>query len=317
MKLTIYLFVLTLLLSACQNTKEPKWTYEAFFEQAFEIIKQESIKKNDINWAALKQDVKDSITRFASNQDAYDAIKYTVELIDDGHSVFVDATTPNRLSTDTISIPQIETDIVGDSIGYLKLPGLVANDSITHQYSSVIRKALLDLDKSAALSGWIIDLRENSGGKLGSECLGLAPLFSDTLVGLSRNNQNELRTIVCKNDRFYFGDVLIDTLICDRSLSNHDKKVAVLTSNNTVSAGEFLALAFMFQDSTRVFGTRTRGKTSHLQLMTFKSNALLLLAVEEYCDINKNSVPDGVYPEVECLSEDCMNEVIDWIEGAT
>src|SRR5687768_2363669 len=92
-------------LSGCETRKE--WTPTLFFEQSFNVIKDNSIKKNDVNWSRLKETVLDSIKHFNSDKDVYRAIKYTIYLINDGHSVFINPSDTNVFDTDTLSIPDI------------------------------------------------------------------------------------------------------------------------------------------------------------------------------------------------------------------
>ncbi len=314
MRIAYLLLIVTLFSFSCK--RKTQWNSEAFFEQTFELIKEKSIKKNELNWVNLKQAVKDSIKQFDSNEEVYNAIDYTIKLIDDGHSHFVPANTPNRLTIDTLNIPEVTTKVIDDNIAYLKLPGFVANDSLSKQYSLNIRKSLLELDQSKNLSGWIIDLRRNTGGKLSNESLGISPLFENPLIGISCNNKNDFREITCTSNYFNFGNFIMDSLIYDSHLINENRKIAVLVSDKTVSAGEFLTLAFKFQNNTKVFGEKTKGKTSHLQLFTFKSDAKLLLAIESYCYSDKNIVGGGIKPDIDCTPEESLTKAIEWIKNA-
>lgn len=315
--LIIKIFLLFLIISC---SRDVQWSFDKFFEQTFKAIEENSIKKSTINWTDLKKTVKDSISVFNSNEDVYRAIGYTVKLIDDGHSIFFSAQSPkngpvkNSMLIDTLSIPAIEIKIIENNIGYINLPGFFANDSLTDRYVLEIRKGLIRLDTTAKLSGWVIDLRSNSGGRLSSEPLGLSPLFEKPLVGISCDIKNTLRNISVIDNRFYFGDFLMDSLNYESSLVNKNKKIAVLVSEKTVSAGEFLALAFSFQENTKLFGSKTKGKTSHLRLFDFKSNAKLLLATDYYCDKNENIIQGGVMPDVECEKEESLSKAIEWIK---
>ncbi|MGS2741930.1 S41 family peptidase [Sinomicrobium sp. M5D2P17] len=314
MKKLLTLLILTILLS-CK--KDPQWNFDTFFDQVFGLIEERSIKKDDINWTALKQTIKDSIKTFKSNDDVYRAIDYTVKLIDDGHSIFLPSSTPNPLLSDTLKIPEITSKVLDGDIGYLKLTGFLANDSISTIYTQNIRKSLMKLDKEHNLSGWIIDLRKNKGGKLSTECLGVAPLFQKSLVGIAKNNKNEFIEISCFPDAFYFGDYKMDSITSDTLLLNKNKKIAVLVGNNTASAGEFISLAFKFQDNTKVFGEKTRGMTSHLELISFMSDAKLLLASKNYCDKNKEVIHGSIEPDIKCDLKESTEKAIQWIKDAS
>ena len=311
-------FILALLLISMSCKKKQSNAYEDYYYQLLSLIEQNSVKKNDINWSDIKRDVKDSIKVFSSNDDLYRAIKYTLKLINDGHSLFISSRidisnhTVSRFNSDTI--PEVEARIINGEIGYLNLHGLYANDSLTGIYQMEVRKALLRLDSSSKLSGWIIDLRNHSGGKLTSESLGLSPLFEQPLIGISCDNMHSFKNIVCSNNVFNFGDIKLDSLIGNSTLKNRHKKIAVLVGKSTVSAGEFLALAFKFQKNTKVFGSKTNGKTSHLRLFEFKSNARLLLAIGYFCDKDKKILKRGVIPDIACDSSKSLKMAVDWIK---
>jgi len=311
-----FIFAILLILMSC-NKKQSN-AFEDYYDQLLGIIEQNSVKKNDVNWSDIKREVKDSIKVFSSNDDLYRAIKYTLKLINDGHSLFVTSRIDSsnhsisRFNSDTI--PEVEARIVCGDIGYLNLHGLYANDSLTGIYQMKVRKALLRLDSSSKLSGWIIDLRSHSGGKLPSESLGLSPLFEQPLIGISYDNIHSFKRIVCSNNFFNFGDIKLDSLFSDSILKNRHKKIAVLVGKSTVSAGEFLALAFKFQKNTKVFGSKTNGKTSHLRLFEFKSNARLLLAIGYYCDKDKKILRGGIIPDIACDSIKSLKMAVDWIK---
>ncbi|WP_276168675.1 S41 family peptidase [Zobellia alginiliquefaciens] len=317
MRIAVLCITLLLISHSCKRKEE--WNEEAFYNQVMRIIEEKSIKRNEVDWISLKQTVKDSIKQFSTNEDVYNAIDYALELVDDGHSVFFAPENPdsiyeNRLLMDTLTVPGIHAKIIEDDIAYMKLPGFFGNDSLSNLYALKVRKALLKLDTSEKLKGWVIDLRKNSGGKIPSESLGLSPLFNQPLIGISCDNQERLTKVCCSDGDFYFGDFKMDSLIYESTLRNKNKKIAVLISNHTASASEFLALAFKFQDGTKTFGSKTMGKTSILNFIEFRSNAKLLLAQEYYCDEDSIKVTSGILPDVQCDSTESLSKAIEWIK---
>lgn len=82
----------------------------------------------------------------------------------------------------------------------------MGNDSLSSLYTLEMRKALKKIDDATNLSGWIIDLRKNGGGKLSTVPLGISPLFEDSLIGILCDNENVFKEITCSNNYFYFGD---------------------------------------------------------------------------------------------------------------
>ncbi|MFC3199558.1 S41 family peptidase [Parapedobacter deserti] len=312
-------FILTLsilLVLSCQNKKQ--WTHNDFFEQAFNIIEERSIKKSEIDWEVLKRTVTDSISHFQNNEDVYRAIGYIVSLIDDGHSVFVSPQTPNNFTADALPIPDIDTKIIDEDIAYIKLTGFIANVENSRIYSRRIRESLYELDRSSTITGWIIDLRENMGGMASMMPLGLAPMFQDSLIGYWMNNKGEYFSEYCTNEYFRFEDRMVEkNSALNFDLLNKDRPIAVLMSDRTASAGESLAASFKFQNNTMTFGTPTKGLTSALELMEFNSNAKLFLATMYLCSRDKKIIDRGLNPDVACSSERAYELAIKWLKLKT
>jgi hypothetical protein len=316
------ILISTLIVLSCRGKEQ--WTHDDFFNHTFSIIEDKSIKKDSLDWGSLERTVRDSIRQFKTAEDAYQALAYTIELINDGHSVFLDPKTSNRLSEDSselfydtfVPVPPVPAKIIEGDIGYLKLTGYVANRQRSKLYSTKIRKALYTLDSLSNLSGWILDLRENMGGLHSMMPLGVAPIFQDSLVGILVDNRGKYLTQYCTNRYFYFGNLKNDSIKVDLNLKNERKPVAVLISGKTVSAGETLAAAFRFQPSAKLFGAPTRGKTTGLELIDFNSGAKLLLATLYLCNKDKEIIHQELHPDVECTADESYRLAIEWIKGS-
>lgn len=309
----IYLYLLlAFLIISCQ--KKPR-SFDDFFNQTFGIIQEKSIKKNVVNWNALRNMVVDSIQHFNNNEDVYRAICYTIKLIDDGHSLFLNSKSPNALTTkDTVPTPEVPTKILNQNIGYIKINGFFADINESRKYSKRIRESLYELDSSGIFNGWVIDLRENGGGLASMMPLGMAPLFQDSLIGFQADNTGEFFTEYCSTTKYQLSNVWSDRIEpFDYELKNKNKLIAVLVSNNTASAAENLASAFRFQPSTKLFGKPTKGKTTGLQLIEFKSSAKLLLATVNIFNKDKELIGGSILPDIECDPKEALDLAIEWI----
>lgn len=316
----VFLVVISLIMISCK--KEKPSSYENFYYQILSLIEQKSIRKNEINWSDIKKDVKDSIIVFNNMEDVYKAVRFTLKLINDGHSKLLTAqldSCGNQIQFKVDSIALIETRIIDGDIAYINLHGISANGRVNDIYAMEIRKSLLSLDSSTKLSGWIIDIRSNPGGYIPSESLGLSPLFEQPLIGIMCDNSHSFKNVICTKSVFSNGDIKVDSLICDSILNNRQTKIAVLVGKSTASAAEFLASAFRFQKNTKIFGSKTQGATSLLDAIVIRNSADLIvakvsLATEYYCDKKKNILRGGIIPDIECDSMKCITMAVDWIK---
>lgn len=317
MKLTknnIILFTLFIVFTLSCKKEETKPNFDILFNQVFEIIKTESIKKEETNWTLIEKTIKDSIPIFRNNIDVYKGIEQVINLIDDEHSFFLyPGDKSNFLTNDSIQIPEIKSDILGGNIGYIKILGFAGNDSLSTLYSLKIRESIQLLDNHSNLNGWIIDLRNNTGGKIGMIPLGISPLYKNSIIGLSFKNDGTLLQHRLLKDTYYYGNKSVMSLNTSDTLNNKNKKIAVLVNENTASQGEFAALSLKFQNNTKIFGAKTKGLTSDVQTYQFTSGAFLGISNALMCNENSEIVYE-IHPDIECPSENSLELAIEWMK---
>lgn len=313
MNTPILFFTLVIFLYTC--SKKEKNEHEKLYDKVFKSIRYNSINKEQLNWADIESKVKDSIKVFNSSEDVYNAIECTLHFIEDKHGFFLRPKS-NFLLNDSLSIPEIKASLVGEKIGYIKIEGFGANDSLSKLFARKIRKSFKNLDNSSTLSGWIIDLNDDFGGEISSQFLGLSPLFKDSIIGYTKNNKGDFKAIICFGNFFRNGADSIQTINLDSTLKNKNKKIAVLMSSKTASTGEFLALALRSQGNTKVFGTKSRGLTTGLKYYSFPaSRNSFFLSDSYFCDLNKNTFAGKLSPDIKCMTEQSLEKAIKWIEN--
>ena len=314
MKSLILFLTLAVLLYSC--AKKEKTKDEIFFDKIFKSIHYNSIKKDELNWTIINNKVKDSVKIFNSIEDVYNAIEVTLHFLEDKHGFFLRPQN-NFLLNDSLSIPDVKTTIVGKNIGYIKINGFGANDSLSKLYALKIRKSFKDLDNSSNLSGWIIDLNDNNGGKDYSQLLGLSPLFKDSIIAYTKNNKGDFKEIICSNNYFKGSSGSIRSIDFDSTLKNKNKKIAVLMNSKTASLGEFVSIALKSQGNTKIFGSESRGMTTGLKEIRFNpGGAVLFFSNEFICDSDKNTIKGSIIPDVKCEPEESLTKAIEWIENA-
>ncbi|MGY5353454.1 S41 family peptidase [Wenyingzhuangia sp. IMCC45467] len=319
MKKIIIIFITLLSFISCKNEKSN--IFKRSFYQSFNIIKEKHIKTDKLNWDKIEKNILDSIPEFRNNFDVYNGVKYVLNQTNDKHSFFLPPNkTLNPLINDSLSVPEVNYKILDNNIGYLKITGFFSNDSLSSAYSFKIRETLKKVDSYPNLSGWILDLRNNVGGKMGMMSLGLAPLYENETIGYSVNNKKEYFEHKLINDAFYYGEYkvnklhLTDTLFYD-NLTNSGKPIAILVNEKTGSAGEATAQSFKFQKNTMIFGTNTLGLTTDVQMFEFVSGAQLCISVAFMCDEKKKIIKE-IIPDIKCESKNSVNLAINWIKNA-
>lgn len=179
------------------------------------------------------------------------------------------------------------------SIGYIRLRrfGPDAGESMKAAIESLQSKALQESSSArsqSALSGLVLDLRDNSGGEL-FEAIKVASLFvpDNTYLGSSKGKGSMM-----PNQSYYSGQLSevtphSNTIAQDsyRQLINPDNThIVILTNKQTASASEFLAGVFQDLDIGVIVGNdkETLGKGVGQRELPLPSGALKLTYHEFY-----------------------------------
>lgn len=144
------------------------------------------------------------------------------------------------------------------NIGYLDLPGSGGNALAQRTYATRLQQTIRNLDQTA-ICGWVIDLRRETGGGCWHLWAGLGPILGEGAC-CSFVSPSEIITMFYRAGKI-FADKWNHHVEADEpyELKQPWPPVAVLTSQLTASAGEFVALAFRERPYTRSFGEPTHG----------------------------------------------------------
>jgi carboxyl-terminal processing protease len=185
---------------------------------------------------------------------------------------------PRRPSTPA-NAPPTGALLDGD-IGYVALPGHNGTGLVGdgRDYAGVVQELLAELDGAGAC-GWVVDLRLNSGGNAGPMLAGIAPLLGVGAVGgFDRNGTlNEWRYQPATG-AFQVGGFTMGRSPTTHSVRDQEAPVAVLTGPATISAGEFVVIAFRGRAATRSFGAPTGGLSTWLDGTRLSDGAVMIVS---------------------------------------
>src|SRR5262249_32607620 len=140
------------------------------------------------------------------------------------------------------------------SIGYIGMPAFlsVSKDAV----EAYVRRmwAALSNRVADASCGWILDLRNNTGGNMWPMLAGLRPFLGDGPLGAFHGPS------ISASSWRATAVVAVDVPATLRSLEN--ASIAVLTGPRTLSSGEAVAIAFRGRQRARAFGQPTGGAST-------------------------------------------------------
>jgi carboxyl-terminal processing protease len=179
-------------------------------------------------------------------------------------------------------------DDLGGGVVSLTLPSFSgANPSQIDEYVMSAWKSIEKL-ASEAKCGWILDVRENSGGNLWPMMGAISPLLDLGPVMSFSDRDDKRDSVLIAENGISLGEtkvIAFDSALFDEaSRSVLTRRVVVLTGPNTGSSGEAIPIAFTGQDNAMTMGQPTYGLSSANRSFTLADGSILILTVAVFAD---------------------------------
>lgn len=195
-------------------------------------------------------------------------------------------------------------------MGYIKVPPCLNLDNEKDKdFANTIRRQIQKLDTENAITGWIVDLRQNTGGNMWPMLAGLNALIKDGTVGyfIYPSSKKEIAWKSMNGMIPFTADKVDNYKIKDPAI-----KIAVLIDSLTASSGEMTAISFSGLPNVRFFGTPSGGYTTANMSYNLSNGTMLLLASSYVADRNHKKFMDKIIPdEIVNSTNDIKDETLD------
>ncbi|WP_422509191.1 S41 family peptidase [Stenotrophomonas sp. GZD-301] len=269
---------------------------------ALPIIRANALNAGKVDWSAHKAKMDASDLKQRPAQEAYGRLQTVLNALGDRHSFLQAPRQAATARTTAVASRAIESRQMQD-IGYVLVPGLRGTDAAAGKaFSAELCGKIATLAPTTS-KGWIVDLRQNSGGNMWPMLSGLHPLLGDGAIGANRTRDGAVTR---------WGARAGTTCSLDLSRS----RVAVLIGPKTTSSGEAVATAFRARPDTRFFGQTTGGRATSNRTYPLPDGGALLLTTAEFLDREGQAYPQGIRPETPVSSEqDAIEAAAAWLRS--
>lgn len=327
-------FFFLILIISCSDTTKTTVTPKDYLDEVFTIVEEHSIRRDSVDFKEIKREAYARLEEYArlkiavSIENCYPIVKIILLDLRDRHSFFMTREQAEKWQTTskTSDINEIITfkgKLLNENIGYIHMKGFGSGDSVSiQQYADSLQNQIKSIDNEN-LRGWIIDLRENTGGNCWPMLAGLGPILGNGVCGYFIDNKRK------KSSWFYRdGESGIDSITITRLSKQHykliddSKPIAVLTGRRTASSGEVVVTAFHKRSNTRSFGESTRGLSTGNANYTLSDGSMILLTSSIYADrqgniFGKKIEPDELitfsYDEIGKPTDEVIKRAMEWI----
>lgn len=299
MKFTIILLLCFMQNTFAQQENPAALNARSVMEEIEGKIRKRSLYRDSINWDVFHDDI-NHIDPQQYHPDSL-MIPYILTLYrhlraaGDHHSFYIGPKASRTLqaANDTLTYPEVS--LIDGHTGYIKVPQLLTfNRHVISGYADTLRARIRDLDTHNEIRGWIIDLRNNSGGTMWPMIAGLNPVTADGIAGyfIDAENREDSWKTLSRNPESV-GRLQVNYKC--RSLNN---RIAVLINEKTGSSGEMVAISFSGLPNVKTFGGPSAGYTTANSTIALSNGGFLLLATSFSADRNKKIYKGRIMPDV-------------------
>ncbi|MET7316860.1 S41 family peptidase [Streptomyces thermoviolaceus] len=273
-----------------------------YLSKALDIMEEHSLLRHRIDWSDLRDKAFAQAHGAQKPADTYDAITSALDALGDRHSTFWEpAQAKEAMDTPASSFDGLESRRLKGGIGYLSLPGVNGSSRTYDAYIRQGRQAVAEANGTGAC-GWVVDLRQETGGGMWPALAVAAPILGDGTVGGFVDADGKKSTWTIKNGVPYL-DGEAQGGDATRPLGDGRLPVAVLIGRRTASAGEAVAVAFRGRQDTRFFGEPTSGVPTGNATYRLTDGALLILTEVRDADRTGRTYDTAIRPDEEVVKD--------------
>ncbi|MFK7934710.1 MAG: S41 family peptidase [Saprospiraceae bacterium] len=313
----VILAVLSLSSLSLLGQSEPLSTRDSihtFYDQLFETLEENFLYSKSVNWEEIKPFIKNEALQKDSLQAAlslcptlFDTIKGDHLMVFAGENYYQsnlkkqlskEQFSENFLSIYTEENP-FEVKVIDEQYGYIFIPGMLLLNATRPELDSVsqeIYDAVIQIDTTQNIKGWIIDLRLNIGGNSNVMLAGLYHLLGDNTVNLGLNADQHLKYRSGLYQGALHENHQVLTKVQNVITPKTEVPVALITGVMTASAGEFVALGFRGRKNVQIIGEESYGflTANDLFELPFDITAAITLSygTDRTMNYTKTIIPD-------------------------
>ena len=299
----------------------------AYLSEIHEIIQENSVNKSFIEWDTFWADTLMDAQGAQHVEDLYQVIPQILRRLGDRHSFFSPA--PQRANREQPSAkkqesPNIASQLLKDRIGYLWMPGVSGEESMSQAYADYLFRKVQELTDNGA-TGWVLDLRGNSGGNMWPMLAGVSPILGPGVVGyFIRPDESSMQWEVAQGESRLDGKTRSAITFSKPDLKFLEPQpVAILAGPTTASSGEAVVVAFRCRERVKQFGSKTRGLTTANHGFELSDGSLIALTVSTFADRCGTVYGDILSPDYEIgpsevstpsVDDPAVEAAVDWLK---
>lgn len=268
-----------------------------YLKEALDYIQQNSLNRGKIDWNETWQTGLVEIASAQTLAETYPFIRATLARLGDRHSFFEEPETVRQMMQ-AVPKPALQPKghLLSKHTGYLNLPAVIGNPAVLQAYAKAVQQIIREEAQSGA-KGWLVDLRQNTGGNMLPMLAGVSSLLGTDCPGSFVYPDGTRLPWICRDGQVKVGDWLGLQLAEVLQLPETLPPLALLIGPQTASSGEILSIAFLGRPCTRSYGEATQGIPTCNDQKKLSDGALINLTVAWSADRTGQLYTGAIQPD--------------------
>lgn len=245
-----------------------------FLHRTIALIRANSIDSAGVDWPRVEGRAAYLARGARADIGTLKALEYVIDELHDPHTLLL---YPGQGVAPDASVIEVPSTRVDGGIATLEVPGLIGDEAGERRY---LEAGFAALERVPPPCGWIVDLRENSGGTMFPMLTVIAPLLGDGPAGSFVMGNGEREPWEIDDGQIRVGGRNMSSQANPVRLPR--RPIAVLTSGSTASSGEATLVAL--RGFARSFGSATAGFATGNDIIDLGGGVRLLLTVARDAD---------------------------------
>lgn len=301
---------------SCDQVLGTKEFGEELLEAVLDELQAGSIRRDSVDWVALRAAARAEMTDPTNDVGAYPAISRAIQLVGDNHSWFrrpngTFLSIPRSITCNAVTVPN--PSVMPADIGYVRVASFGGSGAASQSYMAGIRAQIQAADGPQVV-GWVVDLRGNGGGNMWPMITVLYPFLSGN-VGRFITPDGAQTAWTVSESTSYAGPTPSVTFAAGPYVPvGSTERVAVLLDKRVASSGEATAIAFRGRPHTRFFGDDTCGISTAVRGVEMPGGHLLGLTGAWMADRDGVIYGSGIAPDERIADPDAvLARAIEWL----
>jgi carboxyl-terminal processing protease len=267
----------------------PQATASEVVDVAIKVVLGNALYADRIDWVTLEPHMRNAAKGMQDSSQAYPLIVNMLAALRDHHSFFLPVNEQTDLLQHGRANGELSVRVLPGGVGYINVPGFMGvNHADSGAFANALASGIVNIAPNVS-HGWVVDLRQDTGGNMYPMLSGLHALLGAGKLGTFRLRSGQETPWASSPPASFHATAL--ALV--------HTPVAVLIGPHTASSGEAVAISFKGRPSTRFFGQPSNGRTTANRIFPLPDGSGLVLTCSMDLDRDGHSYEEQVKPDVE------------------